>query len=667
MAIISLLPGYFLPENIDSLDIDEHLADNQHVEEKIIEKDIIIETSSDASIEELIEWVNSIEATEAQLIEHNGYSKVQEVKHRFDLHLAARDGDIAKIIRLIENGEDVNLENNRSARPLHCAALYGKVEAAKLLITYGADLHDVAYKGHTALHFALKNHHYELAKLLVLEGASPSALNEKGEDPISYLLSDVAWAVSNEKDIHAQIELVEIMDTLLVLLQHAENGCVSSAEFTRKDGQQYYVPRPVVADLYLFAAYATEPVVKHCLLNYIKEINAFDTSFDSYLHALNLLHRFPTGEIYPLTLNKETQIYLESEGHFGLFTTQLARNSLQAYLETIPHDAKHALQKNVFETLLNVYENAAYYCENRANPQAYKAALAHYDNGDTVLLPTGWHGHFVDVILSKQQETYASANSGDRYGGEDPLPLQERIEFGDTPGLIFYHLEEPNSIDEDYIQNTLNNTSQMNLEFEQPLKYATFNKLFEIINPDQEFGNCGWESHRDAVEGIIVIELLNRNISLEEAKPLAKEFYDSWDLFHGNYVIDQYMAHHPGLGAEAFISIFCQLHHNKTDISPKDHAHAEKILDTLMSDKYMGEFAEFLHHLANEPECHQVLEMVQQEYNLDVNAILAQNPINTTTETMDLSVATTPAIAEKIPTFNIAHLMMMEHHDPIIF
>ena len=88
-------------------------------------------------------------------------------------------------------------------------------------------------------------------------------------------------------------------------------------------------------------------------------------------------------------------------------------------------------------------------------------------------------------------------------------------------------------IDQQFIYNILNNDDKMDLEYEYAYQYGVFEKIDEIQKPAQEYGNCGWESHRDAVEGIIYIELLNRQVEPNTAKELSKLIFKNGMIFMG--------------------------------------------------------------------------------------------------------------------------------------
>lgn len=111
------------------------------------------------------------------------------------LHAAAEKGAIAVAKFLLENGADVNYENNVSATPLHIAADQRDVDLAALLLDYGADVNafdeDASgifdYYG-TPLHFSLVDREhdtsYSMVKLLLERGARTEIDGEASVTPL---------------------------------------------------------------------------------------------------------------------------------------------------------------------------------------------------------------------------------------------------------------------------------------------------------------------------------------------------------------------------------------------------------------------------------------------------------------------------------------------------
>lgn len=103
---------------------------------------------------------------------------------RTPLMLAAFDGDLQKIERLLESGEDVNAVGKWRNSPLMVAT---NLETAKLLVERGADLHAANDDGNTAMMVAVWKFKWEVVKYLVDRGTDVNAVNKFGLTPLAYV------------------------------------------------------------------------------------------------------------------------------------------------------------------------------------------------------------------------------------------------------------------------------------------------------------------------------------------------------------------------------------------------------------------------------------------------------------------------------------------------
>ena len=104
--------------------------------------------------------------------------------HYPPLHLAAMNGNIAEIKRLIDDGADVNAKTEYGQTPLHFAAVNGHTETALALIKAGADINAKQKDGWTPLHFAARQGHTETALALIKAGADINAKQKDGWTPL---------------------------------------------------------------------------------------------------------------------------------------------------------------------------------------------------------------------------------------------------------------------------------------------------------------------------------------------------------------------------------------------------------------------------------------------------------------------------------------------------
>jgi ankyrin repeat protein len=95
---------------------------------------------------------------------------------RDQLHLAAQDGNLAEMKRLLKEGHQPNVFDELGKTPLHYASERGHLEVMRLLLSSGADVnaHDERVIGNTALGDVVSNCSFDVAKILIDAGADPT-------------------------------------------------------------------------------------------------------------------------------------------------------------------------------------------------------------------------------------------------------------------------------------------------------------------------------------------------------------------------------------------------------------------------------------------------------------------------------------------------------------
>lgn len=100
-----------------------------------------------------------------------------------ELHLAARDGDLERVKRLVEaNPGILNITDNKLRTPLHKAAKYGHLEVVKFLKENGADLQAKDNQKQTPLTLAeKKSSAFEIGNIAAFSTRTPG--NRESDDP----------------------------------------------------------------------------------------------------------------------------------------------------------------------------------------------------------------------------------------------------------------------------------------------------------------------------------------------------------------------------------------------------------------------------------------------------------------------------------------------------
>ncbi|KAG0203418.1 hypothetical protein BGX28_004276 [Mortierella sp. GBA30] len=99
------------------------------------------------------------------------------------LHRACSSGSYNNVADLLNQGADINAQDNAQWTPLHEAALAGHTKVVDLLLSRGADPNAQGHGNDTALHDAAQNEHEDVVRLLLEYGGDPDFKNAKGEKP----------------------------------------------------------------------------------------------------------------------------------------------------------------------------------------------------------------------------------------------------------------------------------------------------------------------------------------------------------------------------------------------------------------------------------------------------------------------------------------------------
>ncbi|KAK4878427.1 hypothetical protein RN001_010933 [Aquatica leii] len=174
------------------------------------------------------------------MIQSGADPNLRSHKRNTYLHYAARMGDTAILIDLINRGGNVNVVNLNNESPLFFAVTFGRDDAALVLLSNGADvnmstnfgqsvLNVVAEKGHkelvlafithganinntdnnnvTPLTGALANNHFDVAKVLMDNGADVNIPNNDGYCALHYIAgadTDLLPKVLKNADVNAK-------------------------------------------------------------------------------------------------------------------------------------------------------------------------------------------------------------------------------------------------------------------------------------------------------------------------------------------------------------------------------------------------------------------------------------------------------------------------------
>ena len=156
----------------------------------------------------------------------------------YNLMIAAFNGFVTEIDRLIERGADVNFRNVEGYTPLFFAVYYNKLETVKALLAHSPTL-DYFYfttTSETALLIAVKMNYLDIAEALIRAGAQIDLADSKGAAPLHYA-SLYGYAEMTDMLLYydAQINL-KTDDGFSVLHTAIYSGYVDITEMLIKNG-----------------------------------------------------------------------------------------------------------------------------------------------------------------------------------------------------------------------------------------------------------------------------------------------------------------------------------------------------------------------------------------------------------------------------------------------
>ncbi|XP_031629054.1 uncharacterized protein LOC116344597 [Contarinia nasturtii] len=177
------------------------------------------------------DWKNGLEmaikqgdAKTTELIINECPVDLSKIKKPYPLHLAASGGFEDVIEVLLNNGADINAEDNYGNQPLFWAAYSGRDSIAKQLLNHGAKINTRNKNGFTPLHLACHEGKTKVVEVLLENGADINATSNKGDTPIM-------WAAYFN---HLDIVQILIKNHANVYLNN--NAGTTAREFAREKG-----------------------------------------------------------------------------------------------------------------------------------------------------------------------------------------------------------------------------------------------------------------------------------------------------------------------------------------------------------------------------------------------------------------------------------------------
>lgn len=488
--------------------------------------------------------------------------------------LAARYGNGAKTKEMIElHGiELVNKQDNFGTSALHLAVIYGHSDVVNLLLSQSnidvnlKSYEDIELESHyTPLDMAIKYHQPKhTIEMLLNAGASTTNTPEQilewlfGSDLLSGTEENNLITVGNSQSFEQAINILEIL--------------------VKKTPQMLYVEdMPLTVTLKVVSAYLTDAQAKLLVQKLIDNIVEDDETNDnieiSYLLAKDFTHAFASDKNYDV-INSNFEGVMAAEGHLPPFVVQSFLDAVVDYGYLANYTD---LKITVFAELNATYHAADFAVKNAGLYDTSKMLYQMYSEGKTILLPTTWEKHAIDIILDKKLGLYLVANAGERH---------ETL----FPGVHAYKNTSPIEVDDIY--HILTSGNQYNLEYENYYKLGLVEEPdFSQTYPDQVYGNCGLYSLLMANWSLTYI-----NIYKYTDNPiLSRELADLWhkDVIehHKTLVLEKYLSQ-PYFADDKPLYDALTVYESKLD-HPEKFEQTTLLLDYLTSSEHVIEFRDF--------------------------------------------------------------------------
>lgn len=131
------------------------------------------------------------------------------------LHLAAFDGNVAFVRKLILDGMDIHIRDNMGNTPMHLASQFGRSEVVRELILFGANVSIKNNYGNTPLHIATSYGYIEVVKILLTNKADVLICDDNDNSAIHYA------------SLYGHVEIIKVLlayKTEIINVQN-NNGC----------------------------------------------------------------------------------------------------------------------------------------------------------------------------------------------------------------------------------------------------------------------------------------------------------------------------------------------------------------------------------------------------------------------------------------------------------
>lgn len=526
-----------------------------------------ITSSSAADNRKLQEWVESIENlygdAKAGEIENTGLQMGLYLNHKYPLHFAASEGNIEALEYLLTEA-DINVRDKLDSTPLHVAIISNQQVAVEFLVAQGADINALAYEGYSPLALAIHKQNFEVVDDLMNHDALEI------DDAALWLAFELLITTIDSADEQNVGELQHILNLVEGLVARMDVAVFEEEGYNFLMTELRMDSIPISLILEFQAAETKNPIISDMLLQSAKNIQTFDASHEVFIQTKLLTHIFALDggfEIY-YPVQGSDHYYtsgIDAEGFVGIYTVQAAKQYIELYMEK-NSEALSSIQLKIFEDLQQTLSQSLSLSQASRNDEVLNNLFEQFQQGETILIPTGWEGHFVVNIIDGKNGYFVTSNTGQAYENLDS-------------GSIVYKMHHPERITPELLEKIANNEAQFDLEYDLFYQLG-LEEVAVLPVPHQTVGNCGWRSIEVAIEAFTYLELLDEGYAPNEAADLAHQWYQDWFDFTQINFLTEYLENNQNIDPN-LIDLLAQKH---PEYFPEVEQNTDTNIDNMAND-----------------------------------------------------------------------------------
>ncbi|XP_031620325.1 protein phosphatase 1 regulatory subunit 12A isoform X6 [Contarinia nasturtii] len=248
---------------------------------------------------------------------------------------ACLSGDKEDIVRLIENGVDIDTANVDGLTALHQACIDDNLEMVEFLVQHGADVNKQDNEGWTPLHATASCGFLSIAQYLIENNADLAAVNSDGDLPIDLSDSDRMHALLEKHLIEQGIDCDEARQSEEKIMLH-DAECWLRNDASEADRQH---PRTGATALHVAAAKGYNKVLG-LLLATRADVDKQDNDGWTPLHAAARWGQKEAAQMLVAALAD-----MDIKNHAGQTPIDVADPSIIKFLEELQKNYKRTAKR----------------------------------------------------------------------------------------------------------------------------------------------------------------------------------------------------------------------------------------------------------------------------------------------------------------------------------